>query len=65
MANILSKQYSSVFSEPCNSPYLEDVDNPDIPTLTDVTFNEDDLSDAIDEISLTLHLVQMACVQSF
>ena len=53
MANILSKQYSSVFSEPCDSPYLEDVDNPDIPTLTDVTFNEDDLSDAIDEISLT------------
>ena len=50
MANILSKQYSSVFSLPCNSPYLEKTDDPDIPTLTDVTFTEEDLSDAIDEL---------------
>ena len=40
MANILSKQYASVFSLPCNSPYLEKTDDPDIPTLTDVTFTE-------------------------
>ena len=53
MANILSKQYSSVFSEPCDSPYFDTTDNDDIPVLTDVTFNESDLSDAIDEISLT------------
>ena len=53
MANILSKQYSSVFSEPCDSPYFDDTENNDIPTLTDVTFSEDDLSDAIDEISIT------------
>ena len=53
MANILSKQYSSVFSEPCDSPYFDDADNNDIPTLTDVTFNEEDLADAIDEISIT------------
>ena len=53
MANILSNQYSSVFSESCDSPYFDVTDSDDIPTLTDVTFTEDDLSDAIDEISLT------------
>ena len=35
------------------SPYFDDAGNDDVPTLTDVTFNEDDLSDAIDEISIT------------
>ncbi len=50
MANILSKQYSSVFSLPCSSPYFEITEDTNIPTLTDVTFTEEDISDAIDEL---------------
>ena len=53
MANILAKQYSSVFSSPCDSPYHNEIDDNEIPTLTDITFTETDLSDAIDELSNT------------
>ena len=53
MGNILSEQYSSVFSTPRNSPYFEKIDDPDIPTLNDITFTEKDLSDAIDELRNT------------
>ena len=50
---ILSKQYSSSFSTPCNSPYFDETEDDDIPTLNDVTFTEKELSDAIDELSST------------
>ena len=52
MANILTKQYSSAFSYPSNdSPYFNETDNEEIPALTDITFSETDLADAIDELS--------------
>ena len=53
MGNILSIQYSSAFSEPCDSPYFQQIDDPDIPTLIDIAFTEEDLSDAIDELRNT------------
>ena len=54
MANILSKQYSSVFSSPStSSPVLTVEENAEIPTLTDITFTKQDIVDAIDELSNT------------
>ena len=54
MANILSKQYSSVFSAPLpSSPVLNVEEKDDIPTLTDIIFAEQDIIDAIDELSNT------------
>ena len=49
MANLLSVQYSSVFSTPTDSPYyaLEDEDGT---TITDIEFSEQDIIDAIDEL---------------
>ena len=51
MANILLKQYSSVFSEPAGSPYLTSEVDENAPTLSDFQFTEKDLIDAIDELS--------------
>ena len=54
MAAILSKQYSSVFSSPStDSPVLSQLEDQEIPTLTDITFTEQDIVDAIDELSNT------------
>ena len=52
MANILSEQYSSVFSEPSSpiSHPTSEEDDDSIPTLTDITFTEQDILDAIDEL---------------
>ena len=52
MAEILSKQYSSVFSSPStDSPVFNQQEDQEIPTLTDITFSEQDIVDAIDELS--------------
>ena len=49
MANILSKQYSSVFSVPsAKGPTLNEESN--IPTISDMTFTEEDIIGAIDEL---------------
>ena len=53
MAEILSSQYSSVFSKPSTSPYLTIEEDSYIPTLTEVNFTEKDIIDAIDELSNT------------
>ena len=54
MAEILSKQYSSVFSSPStDSPVFSQQEDQEIPTLTDITFSEQDIVDAIDELSNT------------
>ena len=54
MAEILSKQYSSVFSSPStDSPVFNQQEDQEIPTLTDITFSEQDIVDAIDELSNT------------
>ena len=53
MANILSKQYSSVFSKPSSSPsqpISNEDDDDSVPTLNDITFTEQDILDAIDEL---------------
>ena len=53
MANILSRQYSSVFSKPSppiNQTKTDDVDDDTLPTLSDITFTEKDIIDAIDEL---------------
>ena len=51
MAEILSSQYSSVFTKPSSSPYHDIVEEDDIPTITDIQFTEEDIIDAIDELS--------------
>ena len=54
MAEILSSQYASVFSEPCpTSPYHAMVDDPNIPTISDLEVTENDIIAAIDELSNT------------
>ena len=53
MAEILSTQYSSVFSKPSPSPYDAMVEDPDIPTITDIDITEEDIIAAIDELSNT------------
>ena len=50
MANLLSAQYSSVFSEPKDSPYFEMDEEVDSVQITDVIFTEKDIIDAIDEL---------------
>ena len=50
MANLLSAQYSSVFSEPKDSPYFEMTEEVDSVKITDVIFTEKDIIDAIDEL---------------
>ena len=50
MANILSSQYSSVFSKPIQSIYHAEEDDPNIQSLTDIDFSEQDIIDAIDEL---------------
>ena len=49
MANILSTQYSSVFSKPIETPYHTEEDT-NIESLTDIDFSEKDIVDAIDEL---------------
>ena len=51
MAEILSTQYSSVFSKPSASPYHSIEEKKDIPTLTDIQFTKEDIIDAIDELT--------------
>ena len=54
MANLLSKQYSSVFCEPSDtSPYFTMEENENDPTITDIEFTEQDIVDAIDELKNT------------
>ena len=53
MAEILSAQYSSVFTQPSPSPYHDIEEKTDIPTITDISFTEKDITDAIDELSNT------------
>ena len=50
MANLLSNQYSSVFSKPIDSPYFTLEEKEDVPTITDIEFTEQDIIDAIDEL---------------
>ena len=51
MANILSRQYSSVFSQPRDTAWRHENENDGmIPTLTDIVFTEEDIKDAIDEL---------------
>ena len=49
MANILSKQYSSVFSTPSNHE-PGDAEKDDIPTISDIVFTEEDIIAAIEEL---------------
>ena len=53
MAEILSSQYSSVFTKTSPSPYHEMEEDTDIPMITDIHFTEEDIVDAIDELSNT------------
>ena len=53
MAEILSSQYSSSFTKPSPSPYHDIEEDTDIPTITDIHFTEEDIADAIDELSST------------
>ena len=53
MAELLSTQYSSVFSKPSPSPYHLSEERTDILTLTDIHFTKQDIIDAIDELSNT------------
>ena len=53
MAEILSSQYSSVFSKPSPSPYDGMVEDPDIPIISDIDITEEDIIAAIDELSNT------------
>ena len=53
MANLLSSQYSFVFSKPSDSPYYAMVENQDDVTITDIEFSEQDIIDAIDELKNT------------
>ena len=51
MANILAKQYSSVFSKPhATAQRKENENDATIPILTDITFTEENIKDAIDEL---------------
>ena len=50
MANLLSAQYSSVFSKPVNSPYYSMEEDVTAESLTDIEFTEQDIIDAIDEL---------------
>ena len=53
MANLLKKQYETVFSEPLpNSVYADQASSAE-EWLTDIDFNEDDIIKAINEISTT------------
>ena len=54
MANLLSAQYSSVFSKPTDSPYFAMVENVNSASITDIDFTEQDIIDAIDELKNTL-----------
>ena len=51
MADILSKQYESVFSEPRDHSVYTDREPSVDCTLTDIVFSEDDIIKAIDELS--------------
>ena len=53
MANLLSSQYSSVFSKPSDSPYYTMEENENDETITDIDFTEQDIIDAIDELKNT------------
>ena len=53
MSNILAKQYLSVFSTPTSSLYLVAEEEKDIPILADIIFTEEDITDAVDELSNT------------
>ena len=53
MAEILSSQYSSVFSKPSPSPYDTMIEDPNVPTITDIDITEEDVIAAIDELSNT------------
>ena len=51
MANLLSTQYSLVFSKPSeDSPYFAVEENENDATITDIEFTEQDIIDAIDEL---------------
>ena len=50
MANLLSAQYASVFSKPKDSPYFSMNEEVDSAVITDITFTEQDIIDAIDEL---------------
>ena len=61
MAEILSSQYSSVFSKPVSpniqadilfpEPSADSPDSPDSPSMNNVSFSESDLKEAMDELS--------------
>ena len=53
MANLLSSQYSFVFSKPSDSPYYAMEESQDDATITDIEFSEQDIIDAIDELKNT------------
>ena len=53
MGNLLSSQYSAVFSKRSDSPYYAMVENQDDVTITDIDFSEQDIIDAIDELKNT------------
>ena len=53
MAEILSTQYSSVFSKPFPGPYYLAEERTVISTLTDIHFSKHNIIDAIDELSNT------------
>ena len=50
MANILSTQYSSVFSQPKDNPYSTMNEDLDAIEINDVSFTEQDIIDAIDQL---------------
>ena len=48
MVEILSKQYSSAFTQPSDNPYITCEVKNDIPTLDEIHFTKTDKEDAID-----------------
>jgi hypothetical protein len=53
MANLLSSQYSFVFSKPSDSPYYAMEESQDDATITDIEFSEQDIIDVFDKLKNT------------
>ena len=50
MVNLLMENYSNMFSNPANVPPSEEVEHRSV-FIEDISFTEDDISNAIDELS--------------
>ena len=65
MAEILSMQYQSVFSEPSHDSIYSDRNVSITCSISDIVFSMDDIIDAIDELSYSSGSGPMASQPSF